>query len=193
MIAVIIISLIIFLVLIFYIFKDGSSHLSKLKKEYKNLKLESVINTLVTLKRDGIFIDDIFLNEVAIHFGVNKETLIGNSNSEIFGDSNSKMSVGDMLIESGNHYKKALNSIFICFFIELILFLILYQLYQAGPYNTVYTVDGKKEVFDIFFVIISVIFMLVPLFFLFYFFINKYSAANYLKKAGMEMNLKKFE
>lgn len=181
MVTVVVISLIIFLVLFYYIITKEISNLSKLKKEYKNLKLESVKNTLANLKRDGIIIDDLFLNEVAIHFGVNKETLIGNSKLEIFGDSITKITVGDMLIKSGNHYKKSLNSIFYFIFIELFLAFILYWVSSFGDNTS----DGEGYK-----IAILVVIILVALMFLFFYFINKFSAANYLKKAGEEMNLK---
>lgn len=181
MVAVVVISLIIFLVLFFYFITKENSNLSKLKKEYKSLNFESVKSALINLRRDGISIDEKFINDVALYFGVKKESIIENNNSEILETSITKMRVGDMLIESGNHYKKAVNSIFYCLFIELILAFILY-LASSVEDNTP-EANGYK-------LAILVVIILVALMFFVYYLINKYSAANYLKKAGEGLNLK---
>jgi hypothetical protein len=180
MVAVVIISLILFLVVLFYILTKENSKLSSLKKEYKNLKLDDVIYALSNLKRDGVFIDEKFISEVATYFAVNKESIIDIRNSEIISDSINELSVGDMFIKSGKDYKKALNSIFYCFFIELILLVILYEVKSVGGN----TAEGKGYEIGIFIIII-----LVGLMFSVYYFINKYNAANYLKMAGEKMNL----
>ena len=181
----------IFVCLFFYFLLKENSEIKNLRKNYTELSFTQIKDSILKLRRDGVYVDDNLINKISLHFNLQSGELINEvrlMNNEAIKPIIKKESVlfseptsGDFLINAGLDLKSVLNTFIFLLIIEIILGFMAFIISER-PSDVNYISNSNSSMGLKFLMII------LALIFGVYSIVKAYSGYNNLIKAGKKLN-----